>query len=133
MNFRLHNREDWRRIVSYVKGLPWTREDKGLSYRVTIEELTPQRSVLQNARYWALVTAISQQAPPHMAGEYHHPEVWHEYLAGRFLGMEAGPFGHGVRKRTSTLKVMEFSDYMTQCEVWAIETFPGFQFERETA
>lgn len=95
--------------------------------RVTVEEHKPSRSVEQNARYWALLTEISQQAPSSMGGEWHSPEVWHEYCAKRFLGMEAGPFGHGVRKRTSKLKVSEFADYMTQVEAWAADEL-GVQF-----
>lgn len=133
MNFRLHTREDWQRIVAYVKGLPWARDGKPVQYRVSIEEAHEPRRLAQNSRYWALVTAISQQAPAHMGGEWHHPEVWHEYLAGRFLGMEAGPFGHGVRRSTRRLKVLEFADYMTECEAWAYDQFPGFRFEREAA
>lgn len=133
MNFRLSNKADWQRLVAYVRGLPWQRDGKQVMYRVTVEELRPQRSVLQNARYWSLLTAISQQAPQHMGGEYHSREVWHEYLAGRFLGFEAGPFGQGVRKRTSKLKVGEFADYMQEIEAWAYTELPGFEFERRAA
>ena len=133
MRFRLANRSDWKRLRDYVATLPWTRDDVQIIYRVTLEELKPTRSTEQNARYWALVTAISKIAPDFMGGEHHAPEVWHEYLAQRFLGMESGPFGHGVRKSTARLKVGEFADYMTEIEIWAQEQFPGFSFEWEAA
>lgn len=134
MRLRLANRSDWKRITDYVKGLAW-RDSEGhaLAYRVTIEPLRPARSVAQNARYWALLTAISQQAPEHMGGEWHDPETWHTYCARRFLGVQPGPFGEGVTKRTSKLKVGEFGDYMTAIEAWASDQFPGFDFGYEEA
>lgn len=99
---------------------------------VSIEQHRRTRSSEQNARYWALLTEISQQAPAAMGGEWHSPEVWHEYCAKRFLGMEAGPFGHGVRRRTSKLKVQEFADYMTAIEAWAAEEL-GVRFSEARA
>lgn len=95
--------------------------DMGWPVAVEVKQHKPSRSVEQNARYWALLTEISQQAPSSMGGEWHSPEVWHEYCAKRFLGMEAGPFGHGVKKRTSTLKISEFADYMAEVEAWAAD------------
>ena len=134
MNLRLLDRADWQRLVNYVRSLPWERDGKRIAYRVSIDEQKSKRSAEQNARLWALYTAISQQAPAHMGGEYHAPDVWHTYLAGRFLGMEPGPYGTGVRKSTARLTVGEFSDYMTQIEAWAAEQFEGFDFEwREAA
>ena len=137
MNFRLHNESDWQRIVGYVTFLPFVRVVDGVSrgvfYRVTIDEIKPSRTHEQNSRYWALITSISQQAPAHMGGEYHAPEVWHEYLARRFLGMVPGPFGEGVRKSTAKLKVGEFSDYMTEIEAWAQDELPGFEFAWQDA
>lgn len=79
------------------------------------------------------MTAISQQAPAHMGGEYHSPEVWHEYLVTRFAGMEAGPWGTGVRKRTSTMRSQQFIELMAEVEAWAHQEFEGFSFEREAA
>jgi len=116
---------DMRRIGQVIRSTGWP-------VAVTVEPHKASRSVEQNARYWALLTEISQQAPSAMAGEWHSPEVWHEYCAKRFLGMKAGPFGHGVRKRTSRLKVGEFADYMTEVEAWAA-TELGVQFSETRA
>ncbi len=130
MRLRLTNKADWKRLVDYVKHLPWKRDDgAGIAYLVTVEEMKPKRTIEQNARYWALLTSISQQAPAYMGGEWHSPDVWHNYCATRFLGMESGPFGVGVPKRTSRLKVGEFCDYMTQIEAWATDQFNGFDFD----
>ena len=133
MRLRLANRSDWKRLSDYVGTLPWVRDGKAIIYRVTVEELKPTRSVEANARLWALYTAISKAAPDYMGGEHHSPEVWHTYLAGRFLGMEPGPFGTGVRKSTARLKVGEFSDYMQEVEAFAVDQFPGFSFVWEDA
>ena len=131
MKLRLTNAADWNRLKDYVKSLPFMREGRGVAYLVTVEEMKSRRSLEQNARYWALLTAISQQAPSYMGGEWHHPGVWHRYCATRFLGMEAGPFGTGVPKSTSDLKVGEFGDYMTAIEAWACDQFPGWTFDYE--
>ena len=133
VRLRLANRSDWKRLADYVGTLPWVRDGKQVAYRVTVEELKPTRSVEQNARYWALLTAISKAAQDFQGGEFHSPDVWNVYLAGRFLGFEPGPFGTGVRKSTKRLKVGEFCDYMTQIEIWAGEQFDGFTFEYEEA
>ncbi len=148
MKLRLSGLSDWKRVVDYVRTLTWQRpkvdgdgnpvldeDDKpvmeGIQYRIAIEELRPRRSLEQNARYWALLTEISNQAPAYMGGVWHSPEVWHEYCASRFLGMEAGPWGHGVPKSTAKLRVGPFSEYMTQIEIWAGDQFPGFSFDYE--
>lgn len=133
MRFRLSTRNDFIRLRDYIGTLPWVRDGKQITYKVTVEELKSARSIEQNARYWALVTAISKAAPDYMGGEHHTPEVWHEYLARRFLGMDPGPFGEGVRKSTARLKVGEFAQYMTEVEVWASEQFDGFEFGWEAA
>ena len=131
---RLANKLDWKRITDYVRTLPWKRDDKRIQYRVSIEEIKPTRSIEQNSFYWALLTAISKQAPSHMGGEWHSPEVWAEYCKRRFLGVERGPFGGGVPKSTRKLKVGEFADYLAEIESWAHEEFTGFDFEyREVA
>jgi hypothetical protein len=128
MNLRLANKADWQRLVAYIKTLPWRRDDKAIQYRISIDEIKPGRSGEQNRRYWALLTAISQQAPPYMGGEWHSQEVWAEYAKKRFLGMERGPYGGGVAKSSAKLTVGEFMDYMMEIEVWAYDEFDGFDF-----
>lgn len=133
MKLRLATREDWLRLKSHVASLPWKRDDKRLQYVVTIEELKSRRTLEQNARYWALLTEISKQAPSHMGGEWHSPETWHMYCRRRFLGVEPGPFGEGVPKSTAKLGIGAFGDYMTEIEAWAVDTFSGFSFEYQEA
>ena len=129
MQFRLVSFADWPRIAAYVARLWWQRDEAGLRYSVRIDEAKANRTIRQNSRMWALLTYISQHAPQYMGGEWHSPEVWHEYFARRFLGMVPGPFGEGVRKSTATLTIMESSDYMRAIEEWARDTFAGFDFD----
>lgn len=105
-----------KRIARAIRDIGWP-------VAVSVEPHKSTRSTEQNARYWVLLTVISQRAPEYMGGEYHAPDRWHEYFATRFLGMEAGPFGTGVRKSTTRLKVSEFGDYMTAIEAWAAHEF----------
>lgn len=97
--------------------------------------LTPHkstRSIEQNARYWSLLTEISEQLTPE--GKQHSPETWHEYFKARFLGkdvmiVDGEPF---LTPRTTTkLKVSDFGDYMTQVEVWGVDHGVRFTEWRE--
>lgn len=133
MRLRLTNAADWKRLVAYVKELPFMRDGKGVAYLVSIEEMKSRRTLEQNARLWALYTEISKISPDYMGGAWHSPEVWHRYCQTRFLGMESGPFGTGVPKSTAKLKVGEFCDYMSQVEAWAQDQFPGWSFDYERA
>ena len=126
---RLANKSDWQTIVDYVRGLAFNRDGAAVQYRVTITEIQPTRSLEQNSYYWALMTAISKQAPDYMGGEWHSPDVWAEYCKRRFIGVEPGPFGSGVPKSSKRLKVAEFQDYVTEIEAWAHDEFTGFNFE----
>lgn len=131
--FRLMVASDWNRLVKYVKTLPFERDGKQVMYQISVAEMKSKRSPQQNARYWALLNEISRIAPSFMGDEWHSPEVWHEYCKRRFLGVDPGPFGGGVPRTTTKLKVGEFADYMTQVEAWAVDQFPGFNFEYQEA
>jgi hypothetical protein len=97
---------------------------------ITVEPFRKKRSVDQNARYWAILTEISQKMPPHMGGVWWSPEVWHEAMKSRFLGMESGPFGP-VAKSTTRLSVVEFMGYCDEIQAWAIDE--GIMFDTEAA
>ncbi|MBI2798953.1 MAG: DNA cytosine methyltransferase [Gammaproteobacteria bacterium] len=98
-----------------------------LSLEVLMEiEVKPwkrKRTQEQNARLWMLYTAISNQAPAYMNGQWFSPDCWHYELAGRFLGYEATPSGKGKPKSTTELDVQGMSDYQAQIEAWAVEEF----------
>lgn len=110
---------------------------EGLSIRyawaVEVKRHVRKRSTDANARWWALMTAISNQAPPHMDGQWYDPEIWHEHLVRRFAGVEPGPFDEAVRKRTSQMDSEQFQQLMEEVEAWAYNELPGFRFDRSAA
>lgn len=127
-DFYLLKGEDRARIRAnldrYLDRLPPNRV-----FKVTVKQHVKKRSTAANARWWALLTAISQQAPAHMDGQWFHPEVWHKSLVVRFAGMEPGPFGNGIPKQTSKMDREEFEALMYEAEAWAFDEFPGFRFD----
>lgn len=85
------------------------------------------RSHEQNARYWSLLTEISEQLKPE--GCEYSPETWHEYAKARFIGKDVVMVDGEpllIAKTSTKLKVAEFGDYMTQVEAWGVEH--GVQF-----
>ena len=95
---------------------------KDKRYRVTIEEYKSKRSLEQNSRYWLILSFIAEQVKPE--GREYSPEVWHEWAKAKFLGKDTIVIDGEpvlVQKTTTKLKVLEFGDYMTQVEVWAVD------------
>ena len=86
---------------------------------VTVSEHKAKRHNAQNARYWVLLTHIAEHA--WVNGRQYSSEVWHDYMRGRFIGMEEGPDGRQVPMRSSALSVSEFADYMTRVEAYALD------------
>lgn len=93
--------------------------------RKAIVEVRPygrSRSLEQNARYWAILTDIAEQVKPN--GQEYSPETFHEYFKAKFLGKDTLIIDGDpvlVQRTTTKLKVMEFMDYMTQVEAWAVD------------
>jgi hypothetical protein len=84
------------------------------TWEVLIRPFRPQRSLAQNARYWALVSAVAAETG-------HTPEEVHEVAKARLLGLESvEAFGIRVDKPRSSaeLNVGDFTDYMTRFEAW---------------
>jgi hypothetical protein len=102
-------------------------------YRVSFEEVIPDRTVLQNAFYWAAVLKqISEQAPGNWT-----PDAWHEAFKRTELGYEvmrvkvAGrkkPTVYRRLKSTTDLTVKQFSDYLDRV-IASATTALGVTFE----
>lgn len=103
---------------------------------VTVKEYKRTRSQQQNARHWALLTAISQYMPARQDGVYHHPEVWHALFASMFLGVEAielGEFTAVAYKSTRRLNTSEFADLDEQILAYMAQEFGFFWSEHDQA
>lgn len=117
MKFTLRNARLRATAIDAIRNLP---RDQVWEFSLTPHKDT--RSHEQNARYWAILTEISEQLTPE--GRAHSPETWHEYFKAKFIGkdvllVDGEPFL--VAKTSTKLKVAEFGDYMTQVEAWGVE------------
>lgn len=82
-----------------------------------------RRTTVANARYWALLHAISEGVKPQ--GQTYSSETFHEYFKQRFLGADEIRLPNGkvfVRSHsTADLSTDEFGAYMDQVEAWSAE------------
>jgi hypothetical protein len=80
-----------------------------------------KRSTEANARYWALLHAISSGIKT--ADGYFNSEVWHKYFKAKYLGCTDIMLPNrkiiSEPNSTSELDMSEFNDYMTKVEVFA--------------
>lgn len=97
--------------------------DLSQPWEVTVKPYKKKRSVDQNARYWAILQAIAKQLPDE-TGKFYSVETWHRYMKQTFLGVDTVVVDGDaklIEKPSRKLNVVEFNDYMTQVEVWAVE------------
>lgn len=101
-----------------LAGLPLDRP-----WAITVEYLDRKRSIEQNARLWAILTHVSEQIADENGKKY-SPETWLSFFKSKILGKDTMVVDgelHLVEKRSSTLKVVEFGNFMTQIEAWAVD------------
>ena len=119
--FRLTGEGVWKTLCALIKANAKACIERGKPLRVIVTEEDRRRNTEQNARYWVLLKAISEQA--WVNGKQFDKEVWHELFARQFLPLEEMvlPDGEIIQRRVTTtkLKVGEFSDYMQQVEAYA--------------
>ena len=116
-----------RRAMEAIKALPLNE-----LWECDLKPWKSTRSQEQNALYWGRLTEISEQIYPE--GKQYSPEVWHEWMKAQFLGktvivVDGEP--HIVPKTTTTLKTVDFADYLTQVEAWGAEHGVLFSDKRE--
>lgn len=108
--FQIIKREDIDRVVSYLKVV---NIEKPLE--VSIKQYKPNRSAAQNRIFWKWIQIIADDLG------YSKDEL-HSVLAVKFLGVvEISCMGENITQPVSTtsLKVKEMADYLTQIEVFA--------------
>jgi hypothetical protein len=96
----LRNPEIAKRMVAQVKMLAGAAAAAGRPLMVTIEEYGTKRSTQANARYWALLEEISEQA--YVDGKRFSREAWHTYFREQYAPKEDGPAGL-TRKRSARM------------------------------
>jgi len=90
-------------------------------YETRIEFKTSKRSIPQNDRMWAMLTAISDQLVWH--GSKYPPEDWKDYFMHSLSGARFMPHDEGgmipIGRRTSRLTKDEHSDLTALIEAFA--------------
>lgn len=82
-----------------------------------------RRSNPQNARYWLLLTMISEKLP--VQGVTYSAEQFHIYFKSRFLGCDDVTLPNGkvipMPKSSADLDINQFAEFMDKVEAWAAE------------
>lgn len=84
-----------------------------------VEIKRTSRSLEQNKRYWAVLSAFSKAVK--IGGRTFAPETLHEFFKREFIGVTMLPNGMPMAKSSAELTVDQFGEYMTQVEAWMIE------------
>ena len=122
--FVLRAPEHGHALVDYLKAFAGPAAAAGRPLQVTVEEYAAKRSTAANARYWALLEDIAEQAV--VDGKRFSREVWHEWAKNKFAPMQDGPAGLMPTSTTQMTKD-EFARFMTQVEVYAVQEL-GVEF-----
>lgn len=93
----------------------------GKPLAVTVSEHKERRTLSQNKRYFALLTAISEQV--WISGRQYDPEVWHEELKNQLAPKEESPSGGMIAMSTARMDVEQFSKYMLDVELHALTEY----------
>lgn len=119
--FRISGKGAWDALVTFVRANAKAFIELGKPLRIIVTSEDKPRSVEQNARLWAIVTEISEQA--WVNGRQYDKDTWYEMFARMYLPMQeiVLPTGEIVLRRKSTkdLKVGEFGEFMQKVEAYA--------------
>jgi hypothetical protein len=120
----LRNPDIAKRMIAQIKMLAGPAAAAGRPLMVSIEEYGAKRSTQANARYWALLEEISEQA--YVNGKQFGRDTWHEYFKNTFAPKQEGPAGL-MPISTSQMNKEVFSAYVTKIEVFAVQQL-GVEF-----
>lgn len=115
--FVLRNDDNAKALYAFLKHNWRAMAEANKPLAVTISEHKERRSTAANARYWALVSAISEQA--WIGGKQYAPETWHEFLKDSFAPKEDSPGGLKPMS-TARMDVEQFSAYSLAVELYAM-------------
>jgi len=117
---------------SFVKANVKAYADAGSPLHAILTTAKTKRRIEQNKHYWKFVMLpIEQQV--WVDSQQFSKEVWHEYYASRFGGMNEYRMPDGeirqIRMSTTDMTVSEFNQYRTRVEAHAAEN-SGVRFEK---
>lgn len=118
-----------RRAMEAIRAIPLNEV-----WECDLKPWKSTRSLEANARYWVILTEISEQLRPD--GREYSPETWHRFFKAKFLGKDTVVIDGEVlliERSTAKLKTRVFSDYTLQCEVYGVEHGVKFSDFRQGA
>lgn len=104
--------------------------DAGKPLAVTVAEAKSKRSTSQNARYWARLSEIAEQA--WVDGQQFRKEAWHEHFSDLYAPKREITLPSGeirlVRTSTTDMNTIEFNDYMMRVDLYAAQEL-GLEYQ----
>lgn len=101
----------------------WIKEHG--KFELVVRAHKSKRSVEQNKRLWKIYQTFAAEA--WVDGKQFSQEVWHEYLAGEFIGFDEVDMPGGQVKRspisTTKLKVGEMTEYQDKIQAYGAQHF----------
>lgn len=122
--FILRDPEHAHRLIDFLKATAGPQAAVGRPWCVSVDEYHAKRSTDANARYWALLTEIAEQAV--VDGKRFSRDAWHQHFRDQYAPKEDSPSGP-VAMSTSQMNKQTFSEYMQRVEVFAAQTL-GVEF-----
>lgn len=111
-------------LIAYLKANAGRQASAGRPLAVEVSEYKEKRSNDANARYWALLTEIAEQAV--VDGKRFSKDAWHQWFRDQYAPKEDSPSGL-VAMSTSAMTKPQFQDYVTRIEVYAVQML-GVEF-----
>ena len=115
----LHSRQQaWAAIRAQL--FPFLAQVLQGGHRWVLTVTRKKRSKAQNRRYWGkgVLAQIAEQAV--VDGRLYSAEAWHEHLKRQILGFDELPHGQIIGKSSAGLTTVEFSDFCTAVEAYAV-------------
>lgn len=122
--FTLRAPEHARKMIEFIKANAGEQARIGQPLVVTIDAYTAKRSTQANARYWAMLDDIAEQAE--IDGKRFSREAWHTYFREQYAPQEDGPAGL-VAMSTAQMNKETFNNYVQRVEVYAVQAL-GVEF-----
>lgn len=122
--FTLRNREAAAAAWKFIRDNAAEQARIGQPLVVSVDAYAAKRSTQANARYWALLDDISEQAE--IDGKRFSREAWHTYFREQYAPQEDGPAGL-VAMSTAQMNKETFNNYVQRVEVYAVQTL-GVEF-----
>jgi hypothetical protein len=122
--FTLRNREAAAAAWKFIKDNAAEQARIGQPLVVSVDAYQAKRSLQANARYWAMLDDIAEQAE--IEGKRFSREAWHTYFREQYAPKEDGPAGL-VAMSTAQMNKETFNNYVQRVEVYAVQAL-GVEF-----